>query len=156
MSKKAKNALIVVASLAATALGIYMAIPPKSGFRRGIEHRRPYVCEACGCRFMELPAEGTLKCPNCGGEAVRAKFFVCGRCGAEFEAYRFKAHYVPVTPADGGEPVVGAFYKKPDGDWVRSPNALGEIKCPKCGNADKATMSEKPYSGEDAKAPVTQ
>ena len=154
MNKTAKTALIAVLCLTSVAFAVYMITPPKSGYERGVEHRRPHVCEACGCRFMELPAEGTLVCPKCGGQAVRAQFLVCGKCGAEFEAYRTKTHYVPVPPTGSGEPLLGAYYKRPDGDWVRSLEALGQTRCPKCGNADVGTMTEKQYSGADARAPM--
>ena len=156
MGKTLKNALVVVACLAVTALGIFMALPRKSGFQRGVEHRRPHACEACGCTFMELPTEGAVKCPNCGEEAVRAKLFVCGKCNAEFEAYRLRVYYVPVEPPDGGEPLLGAYFKRPGGRWVRRLEELGEIACPSCGNTDRATMSEKTYSKGSGSAPTAK
>ena len=146
MKSALRKPLIVIACLGATALGVYLMVPPPSGFEPGVEHRRPHVCEACGCRFMELPAEGALACPRCGGEAVAAKVLVCGQCGAELDAYRYKVHYVPVAPKEGGEPLVGPYYKRPGGPWVRSLVALGPIVCPECGNADPAQMREKTYA----------
>jgi len=130
----AKKVGTVVVCVALIAVSVYFALPsyrpPKIN---PDDYRRPWVCEACGHTFMEPPTAGVLPCP---------------KCGAEFEAFRYKDYY-GVGPAhdEGGEPMPPLpHYKRPGGEWVTNRDELGDIKCPKCGNADPATLKEKVFA----------
>ena len=37
------------------------------------------------------------------------------------------------------------YYKKGNGDWTSDLAKVGPLKCPKCGNDDRATVKEKMY-----------
>ena len=146
----AKKIGTVVVCVGLIAVSIYFALPsyrpPKID---PDDYRRPWVCDACGHTFMEPPTAGVLPCPKCGKkQGVQSIVYTCGKCGAEFEAFRYKDYY-GVGPAhdEGGEPMPPLpHYKRPGGEWVTNRDELGDIKCPKCGNADPATLKEKVFA----------
>jgi DNA-directed RNA polymerase subunit RPC12/RpoP len=155
MTPLARNALIVVACLVLIAASVYFALPRRQ-FPKIVpeDYRRPYVCDACGHTFLEVPAPGVRTCPKCGkDEGVQSVTYVCGKCGTEFEAYRLKDFYGASVPA-GVDPRTVAplpHFKMAGGEWVTSRAQLGPIKCPKCGNEDAATLKMRIYAPKSAR-----
>ena len=142
----AKKIGIVVACVALIAVSVYIALPPRRLPKVNPEdYRRPWVCDACGHTFRELPGPGLRPCPKCGELAgVQSIIYTCGKCGAEFEAYRLKDMYG--ATAEQGADAMGsdiAYAKKAGGEWTTVFSILKPIKCPKCGNTDPATLKEK-------------
>ena len=136
------------------AVSLYFVLRPARR-RRGVDpadYRRPWVCEACGHAFVELPATGLRRCPECGKQAaVRSVRYTCGKCGHSFEAYRMKDYYGTEANTDeSGQAVMPmAYYRKGKaGRWTTDLGQLGRPACPKCGNADPATLREPDYRGE--------
>ena len=143
-----KKIATVAACLIAISAGVYFAWP-KSAIPTidPDDWRRPWVCDACGHTFLEPPGQGTLPCPKCAKKAgVQSIIYTC-KCGHEFEAYRFKDYYSMGGELDeNGKPIMPAqYYKKAGGKWTTQIEKLGPIACPKCGNADKATLQEKRF-----------
>ena len=133
----AKKVATIVACVVAIVVSVYIALPshrpPKID---PDDYRRPWVCEACGHTFLEPPTAGVLPCPKCGKkQGVQSIVYTCGKCGAEFEAYRFKDYYGAAEATDeNGQPMAPiAYFKKAGGEWTTSLADLGPIKCPKCG-----------------------
>ena len=113
------------------------------------DYRRPWVCEACGHTFREVPTAGVLPCPKCGKkQAVQSVVYTCGKCGCEFEAYRLKDYYgSDETHDESGRPILPvAYFKKAGGKWATRLAELGPLKCPKCGNSDPATLTQKVFA----------
>ena len=146
----AKKVGTVVVCVALIAVSVYFALPSYRPAKIDPDdYRRPWVCEACGHTFMEPPTAGVLPCPKCGKkQAVQSIVTACGKCGAEFEAYRFKDYYgAPEATDENGQPVAPiAYFKQVGGDWTTNRTDLGPIKCPKCANADPATLVEKVFA----------
>jgi len=146
----AKKMGTVVACLVAIGVGVYLALPKRQIPKiRAADYYRPWVCEACGHTFRGPSAQGMLACPQCGKKrAVWSVVYTCGKCGAEFEAYRAR-DYSGTDPGtdEAGEPVVPAtYYKRAGGTWTTNRDDLGTITCPKCKNADPATVTEKRFA----------
>lgn len=104
---------------------------------------RPWVCEACSHKFLARPVPGVRQCPSCGKQAaIRSIVYTCGRCDKRFEAYRFLDCTGMEAPKDPAGKAIepGLYLKKKGGGWVGDEEMLGELKCPHCGNADRAKM----------------
>jgi DNA-directed RNA polymerase subunit RPC12/RpoP len=112
------------------------------------DYHRPWVCEACGHTFRELPGPGTRRCPKCGQDkCVQSVVFVCGRCGREFEAYRRLDQYdTGATFGQDGKLVLPLpHFRRAGGEWTTDQAALGPAVCPCCGNGEPATLKEKAF-----------
>ena len=144
--------IVVAACLAVIALCCYATFRPRDG-RPRIDpeaYRIQWVCEGCGHTFVEQPAAGVRPCPQCGKTAaVQSRLYVCGKCGAEFEGWRVKDYYGADDATDEqGRPVLPVtYFKRPGGEWTTDATALGPLTCPKCGNADEATLKQKAGGG---------
>ena len=120
-----KKVVMVVASLAAIAACAWYMWPKGTAVSRE-QLMQPYVCEACDHHFRAVPGTDAVECPECHKKtAVRCHEYECAACGARFEAFRERQ-----GGEDDGPPVME--YKRPGGQWLRSPELLGKITCPKC------------------------
>ena len=111
-----------------------------------------WQCLDCGKEFTTKSATPPVKCPACGGEAVRLGYRTCPECGEKVLVYRIR---MPETPEGAGgpggppgmmpmQPMDMQFrIENPDGtygwsDWISgsSPQMqqmYADISCPKCG-----------------------
>lgn len=130
-----KKPVMAVASAVAILFCIWLIWPSGRKVSRR-ELRRPYVCDACGHRFKAVPGTERIRCPKCGKtEAVLYHEYECRQCGERFEAFRERQAGAEGGPPSADEPPLME-YKKPDGEWVTSAEALGDIQCPHCGSTN--------------------
>ena len=127
----AKKAVMVVLSLAVIGACVWYMWPKKETIPPE-QLMRPYVCEECSHHFKALPGSGAIECPECHKQAaVLYHEYECRACGERFEAFREREAGAGGGAPDPNEPPQME-YKRPGGKWMRSPESLGKIACPKC------------------------
>ena len=130
-----KKLIVGAVCVVVIAGSVYLAWPRRGTVTPRMMHQ-PRVCEACGEQHGGPTEPIVTQCPKCGKRAsVRARSFVCRKCGESFEAYRERLADESLTEVDPDRPPV-LVYKLPGGEWKRSVRALGPLKCPKCGSTD--------------------
>ena len=130
-----KQAILVVVAVAVLVFAAYR-LWPRGGTVTPKMVNRPRVCEECGARFDGPTDPILIECPKCHKRAgVRAYFYVCRKCGEHFEAFRERPADPSVTTVDPIKPP-DLVFKREGGEWVESVQALGQIKCPKCGSTE--------------------
>lgn len=149
-----KKILIAGACAVAVAACVYVLLPGGSRPRPSSDASPiPWVCESCGHTFSAPTAYGRLKCPQCGKRAaVQSVIYVCGNCGAEFEAYRLLDNYGGDEHDESGKPMLHMpYFKGQNGKWTPYLNEVGPTKCPQCGNDRRA--DRKPKSPGSSSSP---
>ncbi|NOX96828.1 MAG: hypothetical protein GXO98_01940 [Nitrospirae bacterium] len=129
MAGKKQNPLGMFILLAVIAIAILLIV-------RSAKHKLPpqimadWTCEKDGYKFVAPAAEGPIKCPKDGGDAVLTIYYYCSVHKHRFEAYETK-------PSKGG-PLI----KYPGGKWTKLTGPP-KIVCP-LGNSDPNTLKPSP------------
>jgi len=116
-----------------------------------------WQCLECSKEFtLKKAFTPPVKCPACGGEAVRLGYRICPECGEKVLAYRIRMSEQAQGPGGPGMPpgMMGPMMqpmdmqfriKKEDGSYEWTPwisgaapqaqQMFGNLTCPKCGQS---------------------